>query len=490
MRDHIFHVHVTVQDYTSPCNFGPDSYVLVRQRHKMSGFKRLTYIDPNRSYVPDSSSQFGWVLGVLQSEQLPAAASCPSRFISWRMCSPLALPGIFFVCVYGSKNDSTTWFPLTVPNSNLSGTNVVLRFSELPNMPTVTTGPLHSGSTGLVLVVPHPGNCVEPAYVYSSDDCGLSWSLYAQNTGCLDDCALFYNPFRNVWIWSFRENTQSLERVRRYQEVASPDIAALCHRAEGWYTDGDAVWWVVQSVNISAVIRRMAAKLPDLLNKRTNHQHPSVYRVSETPYESIMLVMLSHFIGRNKNWTPYIFLDIATSHDGFHISGWPEFDSADYTPLIGLPPDKEGQRYAKWLQSLLIDEDHVYLHWCNSLIGEWQGYAASDGDSVTCYQGWFRRDGFASLNTGPGQTGTLVTRLLTLKDQSSYARLHVNAACSAAGNVRVSVLNQGEVHGSASVIGVDSTDVTIEQNLQFSNRFQLKFQLSDCQLYSFWFTFS
>ena len=453
----------------------------------MSGFTRLTYNDQNKASVSDTASQFGWVLGVIESEQLTTTL-CPTRFISWKMCSPLALPNEFFVCIYGSE-DSIAWFPLPVPDTQPPGTNVVLRFSELPNMPTVAAGPLNSGLTGLVLVVPHPGSSVEPANLYSSEDCGLSWSPNAQNTGCLDDCALFYNPFRNVWTWSFRENTQSMERVRRYQEVATPDMAALCHRASGQYNDGDAVWWVVQSANISEMAGRMAVKLPELLNKTTNHQYPSVYHVTETPYESVMLVMLSHFIGRNQHWTPIVFLDIATSHDGFHISGWPEFGSEDYAPLIGLPPDKMGHRYALWLQSLLINEDHVSVHWCNGLIGEWKGYAANDGDSVECYQGWFRRDGFTSLNAGL-QMGTLVTRPLRLKDEPSHAQLHANVACGANGKMIVSILEEGNVLGSTSLKGeMDSTDVEIE-NLQFRIRFQLEFHLSDCQLYSFWFTFA
>jgi len=103
---------------------------LHRQRHKMSGFTRLTYNDQNKASVSDTASQFGWVLGVIESEQLTTTL-CPTRFISWKMCSPLALPNEFFVCIYGSE-DSIAWFPLPVPDTQPPGTNVVLASVSFP----------------------------------------------------------------------------------------------------------------------------------------------------------------------------------------------------------------------------------------------------------------------------------------------------------------------------------------------------------------------
>ena len=58
---------------------------------------------------------------------------------------------------------------------------------------------------------------VEPATLYSSNDGGIKWQVAGRNTGCVDECALFYNTLRSRWTWSFRENTPNMDRVRRYQ---------------------------------------------------------------------------------------------------------------------------------------------------------------------------------------------------------------------------------------------------------------------------------
>ena len=62
-------------------------------------------------------------------------------------------------------------------------------------------------------------------------------------------------------------------------------------------------------------------------------------------------VMLNHFIARNVEYSPVNFLDIATSHDGFHISGWPSAAITFFLQIIsacrrqasrGLPPEQKG----------------------------------------------------------------------------------------------------------------------------------------------------
>ena len=56
----------------------------------------------------------------------------------------------------------------------------------------------------------------------------------------------------------------------------------------------------VQTSNLSGVAARMwhEGQLPPSVSHAV--QHPSVYRVTETPYESVMLVMLNFYIGRSR----------------------------------------------------------------------------------------------------------------------------------------------------------------------------------------------
>ena len=93
--------------------------------------------------------------------------------------------------------------------------------------------------------------------------------------------------------------------------------------------------------------------------RRIRKTGPAVYSVLEAPYESAMLVLLNHFIGRDAGHSAINFLDIATSRDGFHISGLPAFDSTDYIPLVGPEPMWiNATRAVSALLSALVDSAH------------------------------------------------------------------------------------------------------------------------------------
>ena len=91
--------------------------------------------------------------------------------------------------------------------------------------------------------------------------------------------------------------------------------------------------WVAQSSNLSAMAHSMrkSGVLGDVLEQGAHSfQAPAVYSVLEAAYEStnVMLVLLNHFIARQRNQSPILFLDVGLSRDGYHVSGLPQFDSA------------------------------------------------------------------------------------------------------------------------------------------------------------------
>ena len=277
----------------------------------------------------------------------------------------------------------------------------------------------------------------------------------------------------------------SLDRVRRYQDVVSPSTPTLSYRAAGFFKEGDAVYWVLPSQSLLDVALRLSK---DGSIPQEQKQHPAVYHVTEMPYETVMLVMLNHFIGRLSGGNAVCYLDIAASRDGFHISGWPDFGAVDYKPLVGHPPDVPPNQYANFVQSLLVDTDTARVHWCEGVVNQ-------------CWQGSFRRDGFASVASNPGQTGVLVTRPLLLEWPALCAELHVNVACSADGIVNVQVLDgQGVRRVDADIQGINSTDAQLQftadsacaqctghMACKFPSPFRLQFDISDCRVYSFWF---
>ena len=91
-----------------------------------------------------------------------------------------------------------------------------------------TQQPWHDATARATATATATGDCVEAASLYSSSDRGLSWQPYTRNTGCLDDCAVFYNPLRNVWTWSFRENTRKCASQTKHQPTGPCRASSLC----------------------------------------------------------------------------------------------------------------------------------------------------------------------------------------------------------------------------------------------------------------------
>ena len=81
--------------------------------------------------------------------------------------------------------------------------------------------------------------------LFSSNN-GIDWTFVHQKPFvCMDGCNMFYNPFRQVWSWSLREQTAGfMRRARRYWETASVTDTFHFISFPGYYTEGDAVPWI------------------------------------------------------------------------------------------------------------------------------------------------------------------------------------------------------------------------------------------------------
>jgi hypothetical protein len=324
-----------------------------------------------------------------------------------------------------------------------------------------------------------------------------------------------------------------MDRIRRYQETASAEDSAQLLRVSGRYMDGDAVFWMLPNSNITDLASRLVSEgaIPPLKTTPTPdqqwHHHPGVYSLTGIPYESVMLVAATFFLGVTRDVMgseslrhTINVMEIGVSRDGFHYSGFPDLTAAEYSPLVGLPALKSPNNYVTWTKAALVNDSHVMLHWSEVLnfLEEPVPYA------YIAYQGALRRDGFASvghegIDSGSSE-GMLLTHLLELENHDSpmLRTLRVNVKCARGGELRTGMLHpiscNGDLERLPSMMSVtmlpgfgieesipvtgDATDHIVlwaqppwpmdyESAGAHHGTFHLLFQMRNCHLYSFWF---
>jgi hypothetical protein len=277
-----------------------------------------------------------------------------------------------------------------------------------------------------------------------------------------DYCSFFFNPFRNVWVYSVKRGG-ARGRCRDYAE--SPLFLT-----EGAFNN--SVYWCNAD--------RLDEQDPEA------GCAPQLYSLSAVAYESLLLGIFQIHLGPpnevcDKGKFPKITeLKLGFSRDGFH---WQRPDRRAFIPATR----KEGAWDRAYLHSTagvcLVDGDRLLFPYC--------GYSgiAPDG-SRGMYTGasvglaTLRRDGFASLDAD-AKGGTLTTRPVTFTGK----HLFVNAACPQ-GALSVEILDAA----SSQVLlppftasALDSTRHPLGDVSAFANRpVRFRFRLTRGSLYAFW----
>jgi hypothetical protein len=236
-----------------------------------------------------------------------------------------------------------------------------------------------------------------------------------------DRSTFFYNPFRKVWVYSFRfhEYVNGLKgaRCRRYAEAKDWTVRAEPVDQMGLWTcadEEDKPW--------------------------PGYDTPTqLYNLDCAPYESLMLGFFSIWHGdAGSKTTPAMQRDAADgrpklnnvkigySRDGFH---WSRPDRRPFMPFS----DKKGDWNWGNVQSAgggcLVMGDKLYFY-CSGRTGK-SGIGSSTGMAV------LRRDGFSSMDADE-KGGTLTTRPVTFQGNCLY----VNVDCPQ-GELLVEVLDKG-----------------------------------------------
>ena len=309
-----------------------------------------------------------------------------------------------------------------------------------------------------------------PTHTLHTSADGRIWSQGVEMDRASDYSSFFYNPFRNVWVYSIKRNTKR-GRARYYAESKN--------FTKGVKWDKSVYWVGADSLD------KPDEKVGDTAQ---------LYSLNAVAYESIMLGEFYIHLGpANKvceegKFPKLTELKLGFSRDGFH------WDRPDRRPFIAATR-KEGD----WDRAYLHGTMGVCLVMGDSLWFPYCGFSgvAPDG-SKGMYTGaavgvaTLRRDGFASMGAGKKQA-TLLTRPVIFN--GSF--LFVNVDCPE-GELKIEIMDEtGRVIPGFSAR--KSVAVSVNKTLQqiswknsadisaLRNRpVKFRFYLTNGKLYSFW----
>jgi hypothetical protein len=250
---------------------------------------------------------------------------------------------------------------------------------------------------------------------------GRTWSPGTPTGLAAEDyCSFFYNPFRQVWVYSIKHGIAGRGRVRYYHEAADFRAGA------DW---SEAVFWT-------------GADRLDEPEPEGGYPHagdpPQLYSLNAVAYESLMIGV--HYVHRGPDnrvcldeGIPKITdLELGFSRDGFH---WYRPDRSGFI--------RASRREGAWDRGYLHSTAGVCLVMGDRLVFPYTGTSgvATDGRRGMYTGGsvglaTLRRDGFASMDADAAG-GTLTTRPVRF----SGSRLFVNVDCPR-GELRVEVLDR------------------------------------------------
>jgi hypothetical protein len=338
---------------------------------------------------------------------------------------------------------------------------------------------------------------------YTSPD-GIHWTDQGKVTECGDNATMFYNPFRQKWVYSIR--LYRMGRARDYYETT--DFLQGMH----WNPADESPWENCDTLDLPdpAMLAMMpkpeeikaeanaAGKTYDQMLKsvRSGYGDPvQLYNLDAIPYESIMLGVYGILRGPTTGqvWDKLRIvkrndLELAYSRDGFN------WDRPDRTPFLACTRH-DGDWDAGYLHIgvgiCTVMGDKLYFYYSG-----WSGKSPQLGNKT--YAGgatgvaMLRRDGFASMNAGDEQ-GALTTRPVTFKGKYLFANV-----AAPQGELKAEVLDENgaviapfSADNCVAVTG-DHTKVQVtwkgagDLSALAGKIVKFRFLLKQGELYSFW----
>jgi hypothetical protein len=325
-----------------------------------------------------------------------------------------------------------------------------------------------------------PGGALSHGYSMTSPD-GITWNPPVPTGELGDRSTLFFNPFREKWVYSIRSSGRlgvRGGRARYYREHSDFLEGAK-------WTDDDLVFW--------AKADRLDPPDPAIGDRA------QLYNLDAIAYESLMLGLFqihrgpANSVCMEQGIPKITELSLAYSRDGFH---WHRPDRAAFIPATRQPGD--------WDRGYVQSVGGVCL-----IVGEelWFYYIGFSGDQSNNHPDWMlngmyangstgiaklRRDGFASLSA-PAEGGTLTTRPVTFTGQHLFVNVDAPQ-----GKLRAEILDANGTAiapfnvGNSRAIVTDSTLAELrwigveDLTALHGQPVRIRFHLENGNLYSFW----
>lgn len=366
-----------------------------------------------------------------------------------------------------TSTDGITW--TRRPGNVISGTNIVRKHHRDSSTVWLDLNDRDASARYKMAWTAMEGNAL--LHLSASPD-GIHWTDRGDAGPAGDRSTCFFNPFRNRWCFSLRDNDPRLNRIRRYYESAEFSGAR--------WRSGEPVPWV-------------AADSLDTVREGGNVP-AELYNLDAVAYESVMLGMFAIFRGEGATREKPNDLCLGFSRDGFH---WAR---PSRTAFIGVSERQGDWNWAN-VQSAggvcVVNGDRLHFYV--------SGRAGVPGTSLpgVCSTGLatLRRDGFASVtDVWPAGITRQIMRepatLITRPVRFSGAHCFVNA--DIAGALRVELLDQagksipGFTTDKCEVVSGDRTKHAVRWTGSPSiaslagTIVRFKFVLDRARLFAFW----
>ncbi len=364
-----------------------------------------------------------------------------------------------------TSTDGITW---DRPSFDVvKGSNIVIR--EARDSSTVWLDHDNSDGRGRYKLAFYNGS--EGGLVLHTSEDGVHWHKrgIARHGG--DRSTFFWNPFRQAWVFSLRDDINGRQRHRRYYETRDFVSAS-------WAKGGPPLWVGADSIDI----RRPEYNTP-----------PELYCLDCVAYESLVLGMFTIWHGERPEREKPNDISLGFSRDGFHWAR-PSRDA-----FIGVSEEPGAWNWANVQPAggcCLVVGDQLHFY-----VSGRQGEAGTDRPGV-CSTGLatLRRDGFASLSDDrstpqPVRVGSLPSSVTTRTIRFNGAHFFVNA--DIAGEMRIEVLDRGgavipgfgaekcsPITGNGTKIPVTWSGQSIASLANQPVR--LRFRMTRGRLYAFW----
>lgn len=240
---------------------------------------------------------------------------------------------------------------------------------------------------------------------------GIHWREAGRTGTTGDRSTFFYNPFRQVWVFSIRGNLYEGTHNGRYRLYwESPTFAD----ARDWHGRPPLPW--IRADERDGFITTIA-------------KEAEIYHLDCVAYESVLVGLFSVFRGEPADREKINEIGVGFSRDGFH---WSRPDRAPFIPVSSRGGDWNWANVQSAGGGFLVAGDQLYFY-----VSGRQGRPKKAEPGV-CSTGLavLRRDGFASLDASA--TGVVTTRPIRF----TGPHLFVNAEFDG-GELRAEVLDRG-----------------------------------------------